>query len=720
MDNHISGGTHFGPVIQAGTVIMQDASAMSASFRVPAMLPHVPDGFVDREALRAELDRLAAGLAGRSSPLVVLLDGAPGAGKSDLCVYWGRTTAQERFPGGVFYADLTAAAASGVSGVSGVSGAADPAAVLESFIGELRAPRTAPAASSAPDAATALAALSARFRSLTADRPCLVVLDGVVHAGQVPSLLPGHPAGMVVLTSRSPLDRLRRGGRVRPVRLTVGGLDEPACAELFRAVAELDDVPDPAEFRTVVRASAGLPGLLRLAAAQAADPLLDGFTGLVGRLAAHGSMLEALDVPEDEYYAQAARALLGDSYAVLGERGRRTFRLLGVHPAAEFADELVDRLAGAPGVRAELHEAGLLERAGDGRFRMNPVLHAYAAELGRAETAEALPLITDWYLRRTTAAEALVSGRWRYGPHFAEPGPPEPPEPVFADVEEALDALQAERHTLVGLAELCRVHDPAALCLLAESLHGFFFRRGHQSLWVQVNRLAVDAAAHTPGLGGLPLARMHFELGFALLDRGSVQDLAEARAQYDAARETARRIGHARTESSALEGLGQIAERNGDPAAALDFYAAALTALGDTEHPRGRALLAYHQGRAASAAGEHERAAAQLAEALRSFEALPRRDPHNEAKIRVRYAMARLAAGRPEEAAGPLEAALAHYRASGRPGVDEADALLVRGRLRAAQGEPEAARADWQAALDRYELLRSTRAAEARRLLGPA
>ncbi|MER5929542.1 tetratricopeptide repeat protein [Streptomyces sp. NPDC002054] len=703
MDNHISGGTYFAPVVQAGTVIMQDASAMS--FRVPAMLPHIPDGFVDRDALRAELDRLAAGLADRSSPQVVLLDGAPGAGKSDLCVYWGRTTARERFPGGVFYADLTTAAA---------AGAADPAAVLESFIGELRAPRAA---------SETVAALAARFRSLTADRPCLVVLDGVVHAGQVPALLPGHPAGMVVLTSRSPLDRLRRGGKVRPVRLTVGGLDEAACAELFRSVAELDDVPDRAGFRTVVRASAGLPGLLRLAAAQAADPLLDGFTGLVGRLAAHGSMLEALDVPEDEYYAQAARALLGDSYAVLGERGRRTFRLLGVHPTAEFAGELVDRLAGGPGVRAELREAGLLEQAGAGRFRMNPVLHTYAAELGRAETAEALPLITDWYLRRTTAAEALVSGRWRYGPHFAEPeppAPPEPPTPLFADVEEALDALQAERHTLVGVAELCRVHDPAALCLLAESLHGFFFRRGHHSLWVQVNRLAVDAAAHTPGLGGLPLARMHFELGFALLDRGSAEDLAEARAQYDAARETARRIGHARTESSALEGLGQIAERNGDPAAALDFYAEALAALGDTEHPRGRALLAYHQGRAASAAGQHDRAASQLTEALRKFEALPKRDPHNEAKVRVRYAMARLAAGRPEEAAGPLETALAYYRGTGRPGVDGADALLVRGRLRAAQGEPEAARADWQAALDQYELLRSTRAEEARRLLGQA
>ncbi|MEV8532846.1 hypothetical protein [Streptomyces sp. NPDC051211] len=696
MDNHISDGTYYGPVVQAATVVVQDASVMA--LRVPSMLPHVPDVFVDRDALRADLDRLAAGLAGRISPQVVLLAGAPGAGKSDLCVYWGRTAAQRRFPGGVFYADLGAAA-----------DPSDAAAVLEAFIGELRAPRD----HDRPPAGLDVSALASRFRSLTADRPCLVVLDGVVRPGQVPALLPGHPESMVVLTSRSPLNLLSRGGRVVPVRLTVDGLDESACAELFRAVAGME-VAGREDFRLVVRASAGLPGLVRLAAAQAADPMLDGFAGLVRRLAPRGSVLEALDVPDDEYYAQTARALLGDSYAVLGERGRRTFRLLGVHPTAEFTAALVDRLAGGPGVRAELHEAGLLEQAGERRYRMNRVLHAYAAELGRAEEAEAVPLIADWYLRRASAAEALVSGRWRYGDRYAEP---DTGGQVFADAEEALDALQAERHTLVGVAELCRVHDPAALCLLAEALHGFFFRRGHHSLWVRVNRLAVDAAAHTPGLGGLPLARMHFELGFALLDRGSAEDLAEAREQYDAARETARRIGHARTESSALEGLGQIAERDGDPAAATEFYAAALAALGDLEHPRGRALLAYHQGRAASAAGDHERAARQLAEALRGFEALAKRDPHNEAKIRVRYAAARLAAGHPEEGAEPLRRALEYFEATGRPGVDRADALLVRGRLRAALGEPEAARADWQAALAQYETVRSIRAEEARRLL---
>ncbi|MER5729683.1 tetratricopeptide repeat protein [Streptomyces sp. NPDC002138] len=689
VSNTSTGAVH-GTLIQAVNVTVHEHGGVPAFVPpVPLMLPFAPDGFVDREELRARLDELAAERGARRAPTLVYVGGGPGVGKSAVSLYWARERVGE-FPGGVLYADMDP---------GGGLGPADPAAVLEGFLAALGTLRG--------EMPGTLGGLAARFRSRTADRPCLVVLDGVVAAGQVlPHLLPGHPAGMVLVTSRKLLRRLGTPEVAPVARLTVAELDEGACRELF-AAAVGGDVPDEAALRAVVSAAGGLPYVLHLAAAQAADPYLDGLAGLARRLAERRSILEAFDVPDLPEDGEAARRFIDVSYDALDEEARAGLRRLGAHPTAEFADGLVDLLAG-PGVRARLYDAGLLERSAPGRSRMNAVLHAYARERGAAERAPATRVFTDWYLRRAAAAEVLVSGRWRYGPLFAEPGQP---GGVFADQGDALDALDADRTNLVALAELCRDR-PETVCQLAEALHGFFFRRGHQSLWLRVNRIALRAA---DGLGGLPLARMHFELAFALLDRGADGDLEEAREQYDKARESARRIGHARTESSALEGLGQIAERQGDPAGALAFYAEALAALGGLAHPRGRALLEYHQGRAASAAGLHERAREQLLSAIRGFGELTPPDPHNMAKARVRYAAARLAAGAPAEAPEPLGEALAYLaRGASAGGLDHADALLVRGDAHRESGDPRAARADWRAALELYGALGSVRAEEAR------
>ncbi|MGW0391204.1 hypothetical protein ACWDYJ_09930 [Streptomyces sp. NPDC003042] len=674
VNNSISGGTFYGPVILGREIDVQQHGAMAPRAPlVPRMLPHGPDGFVDREGLRARLDELLDGRDRRGTPLLVLLHGTPWVGKTGLALHWARLR-QARFPGGAFYAELSP---------DGVGAGVDPAAVLESFIGMTGAPRA--------ELPSTTAGLAARFRGLTDAEPSLVVLDGVVRAADVAQLLPGHPASMVVMTSRFRLSAF--GPDRMPVRIGVEELAEEACAELFRTVAGQDADGAGEAFRTVIRASAGLPLVVRIAAAQAADPLSGGVEGLAGRIAERTSVLEVIGVSLDLMYA------------ALDPAGRRGFRLLGAHPGPEFADALLDALA--PGALTGLYAAGLLERVTRERSRLNGALHGHAQELGAAEARQNAALITDWYLRRAAAAEYTLSGRWHYGPLFAEP---DALKAVFGeDKARAVAALEPDRHNLAAVARLCRTADPAALGQLAEAVHGLFFTRGHHSLWIDIVRPAVEAAGRTGD--GLALARAHFELAFALADRGSAEDLAEAREQYDKARESARRIGHARTESSALEGLGQLATRSGDPRAAMDLYGQARTALGDLDHPRGHALLEYHRGNAAVAAGQHEEAAAHLGEALRRFLALERPDTANAAKTRLRLATARLAAGRPEEAEGPLEQAFAEFT---QPTVNRADAVLVRGDVRAALGQPEAARADWHEALALYERLGSVRAEEPR------
>ncbi|NKI43366.1 tetratricopeptide repeat protein [Streptomyces sp. LD120] len=209
---------------------------------------------------------------------------------------------------------------------------------------------------------------------------------------------------------------------------------------------------------------------------------------------------------------------------------------------------------------------------------------------------------------------------------------------------------------------------------------------------------------------------MRYELAFCYLDRGAADDLTRAAGHYRKALEEGQSAGHPRTESSALEGLGQIAVREGRPEEAMDLFARAAEALEGVDHPRGRVLLGFHRGNAASAAGHHEEAAALLESAHRDFAALP--DPVNAAKSLSRLGGALLAGGRHEEALGRLgEALAAHGDGTVHAPKDHADALLLRGDVHHAAQRPQPARADWESALALYRDLGSLRAEEALRRL---
>ncbi|MFP3986756.1 hypothetical protein U9R90_04490 [Streptomyces sp. E11-3] len=743
VSNSMSGGSAHTLVQAQYATLYQQAQIRPP--RIPRMQPAPPDGFVDREQVRARLHALADGLAARTSPLVVAVTGPPGVGKTGVVLHWVAERSAE-FPGGVFYADMSP---------RGDLDPSDTAGVLETFIGLLDIPRD--------ELPAGIPALGGYFRSLTSDAPCLVVLDGVVNTGQVPPLLPGHPASLVLVTSRQLLGGLRVAlGSTRPAYVPVEGLDDAACAELFRYAADTTGPEQPGQdelLRAVIPAFGGLPVAARIAGACAADPLDGGLDAFVRQLTGRGSLLEALSM-SDEQSVDGASEVFGVfqvSYRALDEPAARVFRALGLNPTPEFADALVDELAGGaePGarIRRTLLDGSLIERPRPGRCRMNRLVHEYAGALARSASASATSLssassassglsassgegaegadeaatvtltLADWYLRRAAAAEHLVSKRWRIGPLFAEP---DLLDTVFASEEEALDAVEADRENaaaVVGLA--LRDQRYGQVCEQAEALRGVFFRRKHHTLWVQVCGWAVQAAVkrmelpEPPADALLVSARMHYELAFAHFDRGGADDLVSAARHYEAAREAARRARHPRTESTALEGLGMVALKQGRPDEAADLFGQALDALGDLDHPRGRALLTYHRGRAASAAGRHDEAADRLTAARREFAALATPDRYNEARALTRHAESALAAGNPDQAAALLTEALDLFQGRGAP-KEEADARLVRGDAYAALADGEQARTDWQSALDVYAELGSLRAAEARaRLVGP-
>ncbi|MEU7135142.1 NB-ARC domain-containing protein [Streptomyces sp. NPDC046261] len=687
IENTITGGTFLAPVVQAREVHVH----RSTTARVPRLLGPAPDVFVDRTPVFAALARASAERAGRDAPLIVTVTGLPGMGKTATALRWLHQLGAD-FPGGHLQDDMSP---------QGPLKPRDPAAVLEGFIRELSGRQE----QIGPSRPTDLNGLAAHYRSLTADAPTLVLLDNVVSAAQVRPLLPGHPGSVVVVTSRFPLTGLRVS-HPRTLSVHLDALDAGSGAELFHAVTGRPDALDRPALEDVLRACAGLPLAVRIAGARVGELLETGEdpAELARELVDRRTRLEALTVPDDLSVAQVFDAV----YDSLAEGAAELYRALGLHPTPEFSRELVRRLARTEGDVRTLVRERLLEPAGDGRLRMHGLVHDHArtAAGGVVDTrttdrcvdrhsAPCVDHYVDWYLERAAAVEWQTSDRWRYGPMFAQP---ERLRNAFAGADEALDAMEADRANVVAVVELAHATGRhAAAWQLCEALRGFFFRRKYHADWVAVCLTGVSAAQQ--GDDPIAVARMHLELAFAYADRDDESDAAAARDHYDHALTLACALRHARTESSALEGLGLLELRAGRPQAAADHFRRAVDALEDIDHPRGRALLTFHLGRALSADRRHSEAAELLLRARALFAALP--DHFNEAKSLWHYAQARLRADRPDEALAPLNEAAALIHTCGAP-KEEADILLLRGDVLATEGRQEAAEADWRSALELY------------------
>ncbi|MFI9308419.1 NB-ARC domain-containing protein [Streptomyces triculaminicus] len=691
-DNTIGGGTFHGTVVQARNVHYHSTAPTR---RAPRLLDAAPEVFVDRDPVFEILARAAAERAGRTAPLVVVVTGLPGMGKTATALRWLHQLAAD-FPGGHLQADMSP---------QGPLRPRDPVAVLEGFVRELSVRQDDRPAG--PDE------LAAHYRSLTADAPALVLLDNVVTAGQVRPLLPGHPESVVVVTSRSPLTGLR-ASHPRTLAVPLRALDAAAGADLFHAVAGRPDVLDRPALEDVLSACAGLPLAVRIAGARAGELLDSGEDPavLARELIDRRTRLEALAVPDDLSVPQVFDA----AHASLPEGAAALYRALGAHPTPEFSRELARHVADALDADAEtdvrtLVREGLLEPAGTGRLRMHRLVHDHArAAATSAETEAAVGRYADWYLRRAAAVERLTSSRWRHGPLFAGPGSGDGAGHAFRDAEEALDALEADRGNLVAVAELAHgTHRYAQTWQLCEALRGFFFRRKYHADWIAVCRLGLAAAERCDD--PLAVSRMHLELAFASTDaRGE-----RAAEHYRHSLRLASAAGHARTVSSALEGLGLLALAVDDPAAAAEHFGRAVEALDGIDHPRGRALLTLHLGRARGAERRHEEAASLLLRARDLFAALP--DPFNEAKALWHYARARVRADRSDEAVAPLNEAAGLMQTCGAP-EEQAGILLLRGDVAAGRGEREAAEADWRTAAELYDRVGSPSARTARERLG--
>ncbi|WKX71427.1 BTAD domain-containing putative transcriptional regulator [Streptomyces sp. XD-27] len=324
------------------------------------MLPRAPAGFFGRGAELERLTRFALPGAVTDSA-VVLVTGPAGVGKTALAVRWAHAHARA-FPHGRLFADLRGFSA---------GQEAEPAQVLRDFLLALGVE-----AARIPESVDAAAAL---YRSLSARRALLVVLDNARSSAQVRPLLPVGPHCVTLVTSRSRLDGLVATDSARAVPLRALGPDDGVA--LLGAVLGPDRVAeDPVAAQELVGLCNGLPLALRAAAAQLTARPRWRLARLAAALRDERRRLALLSA-EDTGVAAALRAsvarLSADDARLLATLGSSFAREVDVSAVAEIAGSDPELTRDGLGRLAEMH---LIDEEATDRYVMSDLVKLFAQD----------------------------------------------------------------------------------------------------------------------------------------------------------------------------------------------------------------------------------------------------------------------------------------------------------------------------------------------------
>lgn len=317
-------------------------------------LPRVP-GFTGRARETADLVGLLEGGGRRDgradAPVIAVISGGPGMGKTALALHAARLVA-DRYPAG---------------------------GVLLSLTGPDGRPRSADEAA---------AELRPVLPSGASRGSCLVILDDVVHPDQVRGLLEATGCGAVVVTSRMGLAALV--ATHGPAVLQLGALSPQESHALLTAVLGRERVSvEATAARTLADMCGHVPLALRIVAARLLTrPKL--------RLADYAAWLRRdlparLALPDDPRMSVplALDGALDRLPAPLAEAHLRLARLNGQITAPDAAAVLSVAETHAEELLERLLDTGLLDEEQPGALRMNTLFRAHA--LHRAARTGGLP-----------------------------------------------------------------------------------------------------------------------------------------------------------------------------------------------------------------------------------------------------------------------------------------------------------------------------------------
>ncbi|MFB9527965.1 AfsR/SARP family transcriptional regulator [Nonomuraea roseola] len=478
------------PVLDLSTPPQQAAQGVAPA---PAELPAAAGAFTARDLELTWLGKTLTEIS-PGAPAIAAIDGPGGIGKSALAVHAAHALAG-RFTDGVLHVDMR-----------GATAGMEPLSPLDA-LGRLL--RSLGLDSSAVPAAVEEAA--ARYRSLTATRSLLIILDNARDAPQVRPLLPAGAGCAVIITSRQALTSLDGVNHLR-----LAELDPADSTTLLARIAGPARVcAEPEAAARIVRLCGGLPLALRIAAARLAARPDWTPSYLADRLADATRRLDTLEHADLAVRVSMAVSLHHLREEPAGQNAAWLFALLGLldTPAhtPEAAAALTDRPAHAVEAALDhLMEARLLEPAGPGRYRMHDLVRLYAREqaardIPEGERRAATHRALHHYLATARTAGLLLN------PSLVNVAGLRADQPGLHlnTAQEAIAWIDTERDNLI--AAVRQADDLETATGLAACVNGPFSHRGWLDDLIEIQLHALEIAARAGDWAGQ--ARGHNYLG---------------------------------------------------------------------------------------------------------------------------------------------------------------------------------------------------------------
>ncbi|HKP90453.1 MAG TPA: AAA family ATPase [Thermoleophilaceae bacterium] len=607
--------------------------------RVPRSDLDHPTKFVNRADELARLDELLDRAERGQGPVVAVLGGLPGVGKSAVGRYWANRI-RERFVDGDLVANFSERRRGAAVDVSGY---------LAEFIRKLGPPDAVVPAT--------LAERVERFRSMTFDRQLLVLLDDVAEAAEVTQLRPSGNRSLVLATSYRTLEELHYGGaELLPVDPLPADRAEDLLVEMAGDFgSEFEHDQDATE--RLVAFCGGLALPLCVCAARV----------LLGRGSRTVASVVAEVSDEDRrlsYLAgkgeYAGAAVFGFAYGDLPPEQRLAYRRVAIHPGLNISAVHTAVLAGiglddAAEKLAALADTYLLQPLEDGRYRFHDLVRLHARETTAREDADAtreetLSGLVDWYrasLRR--ADRALIADRLRLAPDDAIAAPH---LPTFADRDSAFDWLEAERANTLAVLQSARDREwDDRVWQMVESLWLFHYNRRHYADWIDASEIGVECARRAGDRDAE--ARMRAQLAWALAEVGRPD---AARAELERANRLVADSANDELRASVREFTGACALKEGEYDHALDAFRYAREIFSRTGNERGVALQDFFIGSALLGKASYDEALATLRAALVTMRRID--DQMFVGRLLLRIGEATLEMGDTEGAEAALQEAL--------------------------------------------------------------
>ncbi len=471
-------GNPSGPVVQAGSIRELHVHVPQVTATIPRGLERASRRLVNREAELGVLDRIGREADEAAGPIIVVLSGMHGVGKTAVGNHWSHRN-RDRFSGGDLYGDFSKRTHDGIVDVSDV---------LEGFLRDLGT-----ADSAIP---SSFAERQRAFRALTAERKLLVLLDDVDQPAQVLDVLPAGAGSVVIVTSNYHLDELLADGAEY---LPLKPLERDACVELMRKMigAERVDRESQASIDGLIELCGGLPVVLCVCAARLVKHREKNVGWVLEEVAGQKRKVRALSGPG----AFAAEATFDFAYSDLEPPARLMYRRLGVHPGHDLGSAAAATLAECTVAEAEelleaLFDAHMLESPSPGRYGFHTLVADHAAgcaERDEGEREAAMSRLVEWYCTSVRNADrAIVRERLRL---IDDGAVASACAAAFASGREALGWFESERANLMAVMRSAADRGwDWHVWLIAEALWPLVYNHRYFTEWIDSHELGIEAA----------------------------------------------------------------------------------------------------------------------------------------------------------------------------------------------------------------------------------